>query len=78
MNMSKLLVRHVGICLEPEAGIPATPGTVSDLEGKMYVVLLVFFFFLNSKISTNIFRLLFIEEIKFCDSVQLKIPLLAG
>lgn len=45
MNMTTFIVRHVVICFESEAGIPATPGTVSDLERTMCV------WFLNLKLS---------------------------
>lgn len=66
--MTTRLVRHVVICFESEAGIPATPGTVGDLEGTTCVCVL------NLKISTNIFRLLFIEGNKILSLCKVENP----
>lgn len=63
MNMSILIIKDVIICLEFQAGIPATPDTVSYLEGTMRVC-----FFKYENIHY------FIKEIKSCGCVQLKIP----
>lgn len=67
MNTSILVVRDRIICLEFEAGIPATPGTVSDLEGTMCV-----WFFKYENIHY------FIKEIKSRGCVWLKIPRLVA